>query len=82
MVYEAICPTHSASERQRQLAQLSSEIVTAFRSANFDGCIKAADNLEQFFGRTKFTELYRKLSQEYLAAPPQEFDGQVILVEK
>jgi adenylate cyclase len=83
MTYEAICAVHEATDQQKNLVELSKQMVDLFKMASFDPCIQAARKLEEAFGSSKFTQLYLRLSRRYLMEPPGEgFSGQIVLEEK
>jgi adenylate cyclase len=83
MTYEPLALTEKASEKQKQLADLTSEVVTSFMNRSFDACLAALAKLETAFGASKLGSLYQKLSEQYLRdGAPAGFDGQIILSEK
>lgn len=82
MTYEPLAPILSATEDQRHLAIISRDIFEAYDAANFAECLAAVARLEERFGESKLSKLYRELSTEYLATPPQNFDGVITLKEK
>jgi adenylate cyclase len=83
MTYEPLALADKASEKQRELAELTSEVVSSFMNANFEGCLAAVGKLESAFGASKLGNLYRKLCEQYLKdGAPSGFDGQIVLSEK
>jgi class 3 adenylate cyclase/CHASE2 domain-containing sensor protein len=83
MTYEPLAPAEKATDRQRELADLTSEVVIAFMNANFEGCLAAVARMEAAFGASKLASLYRRISEEYLReGTPAGFDGQIVLSEK
>lgn len=83
MTYEAMCLSSEAQDQHKRTAEWSVKVVEHFRAARFDPCLEAARKLEEHCGSTKFTQLYLKLSKEYLIAPPENgFDGQIVLDSK
>jgi class 3 adenylate cyclase/CHASE2 domain-containing sensor protein len=80
--FEALCLTSEATDKQKSLVEMSTCVVERFKSAEFNQCIDAARKLEDTFGSSKFTQLYMHLSRQYLEAPRDWFDGQIVLVEK
>jgi hypothetical protein len=80
--FEAICLRAEASEKQFKIAEISTRIVSSFKAAAFDECIRVAKEMEESFGSSKFTQLYLRLSREYQVEPPDKFDGQIVLSEK
>jgi hypothetical protein len=83
MTYEPLALAEKASEKQKELAELTTEIVESFMSAKFEPCLAAIGKLEAAFGASKLASLYRKLSEQYLRdGTPAGFDGQIVLSEK
>lgn len=83
MTFEALCLTSEATDAQKSLVAMSSDVVQRFRTGAFDTCIAAARELEAAFGQSKFTTLYLTLAEEYLKNPPgEEFDGTIVLSSK
>jgi hypothetical protein len=80
--FEAICLANEATDKQKQLAELSKTLVEHFKNADFQACIDTARKLEDTFGSSKFTQLYIHLSKQYAESPKEWFDGQIVLVEK
>lgn len=83
MTFEALCLASEATDNQKALVAMSSDVVQRFRTGAFETCIAAARELEAAFGQSKFTTLYLTLAEEYLKNPPgDEFDGTIILSSK
>jgi len=65
------------------MADMTTEIVTAFMNAHFEGCIAAVDRMEAAFRVSKLTSMYRRFSEKYIReGTPPGFDGQIVLSEK
>lgn len=82
MTYEPLAEKDSATEEQRQLAAATAEMVDHFAASRFAECIAAAESLDQRFGPSKLTRLYRDTSNRYIADPPKDFRGEITLTEK
>ncbi len=81
--FDAICRISDATEEQKRFAELSTQIVKAFRESDFAQCMRWADQLKKSFGPSKFADLYLSLAQLYQSEPPGEkFNGQIVLSEK
>jgi adenylate cyclase len=83
MTYEPLALSEKASEKHRQLAELTGEVVNSFMKGNFEASLAEVGKLEAAFGASKLAGLYRKLSEQYLRdGAPAGFDGQIVLSEK
>jgi adenylate cyclase len=82
MTFEPLAPSDKATEAQRELAQITREMVDAYQAGRFADCISAADRLDAKFGESKLARLYRDLSAENAANPCADFDGVITLKEK
>jgi adenylate cyclase len=82
MTFEPLAPREEATEAQRELAELSKEMVDAYLAGEFVKCGAAVERLEAKSGQTKLTQLYRVLAAEYAVNPPDDFDGVITLKEK
>ena len=72
---------YSAFSRRR-CVDLSRAVVDPFIAGQFAECLKAIELFEATEGRSKFSTLYRTLCERYLADPPADFDGCIVLTEK
>jgi len=82
-VHEPLAPVDCATEKQRKLATLTSDIVTAFQAKCFAECVAAIERAVQTLGPSKLFDIYHDAATEYLAHPPQaDFDGRIKLPEK
>jgi hypothetical protein len=70
------------TEEQRHLCTLTEQMVHAYVAGRFDDCLAAADRLDEKFGPTKLTDLYRSSCREMRDTPAEEFAGQIVLSEK
>jgi class 3 adenylate cyclase/CHASE2 domain-containing sensor protein len=84
MVYEPLAAADTASEKERDIAALTTQMVDAFVTSRFADALAILDQIEALeAGPSKFTTLYRGLCERYLREPPGEgFDGRVVLTEK
>ena len=83
MVYEPIAHFKDATEKQKRCAELSVEMVTCFRKADFHGCLALEEQMTSEIGPSKFGEVYRQLCGQYLLdAPKPGFAGEIVLSTK
>jgi hypothetical protein len=85
MVYEPLVASDKATDKDRDLAALTTIAVDAFVTGRFGDTLHAIDQIDELSGGppSKLTALYRRLCEQYLAEPPGEgFDGRVVLTEK
>ena len=84
MVYEPLAAADTASEKERDVAALTTQMVDAFVTSRFADALARLDQIDSLeCGPSKFTTLYRRLCEEYLREPPgEDFDGRVVLTEK
>jgi CHASE2 domain-containing sensor protein/class 3 adenylate cyclase len=82
-VFEPLCPADAATPETRRIVQCTESMVSAYQQADFKACVAAADCLEKEMATSKkLAHIYRELAEEYLAHPPEQFDGSVTLTEK
>jgi class 3 adenylate cyclase/CHASE2 domain-containing sensor protein len=82
-VFEPLCPTEASTPEAQRKLECTRHMVSSFQSAKFDACVAAADCLEREIAQSKkLAGLYRELSREYQANPPEDFDGSITLTEK
>jgi len=82
-VYEPLCFHENATEVHKSLAKASEGLVEAFARGAFAECLKFVSTIEELFGASKLTALYRRECERYIAEPPGEaFDGTIVLAEK
>jgi hypothetical protein len=83
MTYEPLALAEKAGEKQKELAEVTGEVVNAFINAKFEDCLAAIGRLEVAFGASKLANIYRRLSEQYLKdGAPAGFDGQIVMSEK
>ena len=82
MTYEPIAATDAATNEQKKLAAMTTEMFDHYVAGRFAECIAAAQRQDAMFGLSKLTALYRETSQQHLTEPPVDFDGQIQLKEK
>jgi hypothetical protein len=83
MVYEPLAKTEDATEEQRKLVAMSHEIFDHYQAARFENCLAAVEELEQAFGPSKLSKLYRDMCDKYIIErAPDGFCGQIVLSEK
>jgi class 3 adenylate cyclase len=81
-VCEPLCRMEAATPEQRRLAELTERMTAAFGRGEFEACKAEVDRLEQAFGPSKLSALYRDLCDTHLQNPSADFDGQIVLTEK
>ena len=57
MTYEPLALAEKASEKQKELADLTGQVVDSFMKAKFDACLAAIAKLEEAFGVSKLASL-------------------------
>lgn len=83
MTYEALAVMDQATDRQKELAELTGKVVECFHDCRPADCLEALARLEEMTGETKLTHLYRDRCQQYLDDPSAgEFEAQIVLTEK
>jgi adenylate cyclase len=81
--YEPLALAEKATDRQKELAALTGEVVNSFMTGNFQASLAAVGKLEEALGASKLGSLYRRLSEQYLQdGAPAGFDGEIVLSEK
>jgi adenylate cyclase len=81
-LFEPLCRIEQASDAQKKIVELSTQIVESFANADFETCVGAAQRMEAELGTTKFSQFYLRIAKEHLANPPKDFEGQIVLSEK
>lgn len=82
MVYEPLAPTGAATEPQRKLAAMTTEMFDHYVAGRFPDCIAAAERMDAEFGKGKLTAMYAETSRQHIADSPAEFGGEIQLKEK
>ena len=79
MTYEPLCPSASATDRDRKSAAQAQTVFDRYLAADFHGCIAAVAEAEQFAGHSKLLDLYRSNCQRLIANPPANgFSGELL----
>ena len=82
-VFEALAPLESATEEQKKLAELTRAMVDASIDGRPADCLEALNRMEDAFGESKLTHLYRDKCDCYLRDPSAgEFERQIVLTSK
>lgn len=72
-----------ATEREQQLAAATRKLVDRFVSQEFEDCMKATQEMDELFGPSKLTRLYRTMCESRLnGTPDQQDQGLIVLAEK
>jgi adenylate cyclase len=83
MVYEAVAPLSEATPEQKRLTELTTAMVEASLDGRPADCLEACAAIEEEFGESKLTHLYREKCEQFLNDPsPGEFDRQIVLTSK
>jgi class 3 adenylate cyclase/CHASE2 domain-containing sensor protein len=83
LVYEAIAPMESATEEQKRIAAVTTEMFEAFAESRWDDCERALSELERLTGATKMIARYREEVAARRGRPTEEtFRGQIQLFAK
>jgi class 3 adenylate cyclase/CHASE2 domain-containing sensor protein len=83
-VFEAMCPIDRATDAQKRAAELTREMIEAFKGRRFAECQQKIVELDGHAGGpSKLTAMYQELCVKYLKEPPPTgWDGTVSLTEK
>jgi adenylate cyclase len=83
VVHEALAPVESATEEQKRIAAVTTEMFNAFRETRWDACLKAVGELEHLCGPSKLTVRYAEEATARRQRPPDpDFRGQIQLFAK
>ncbi len=81
-VYNPLDWTDKATDEQREIVRLFEDVVTAYTDGDFKRCIQAINVYEKTFEPYKLSKTYRELCEQYIAKPPEEFLGRIVLSSK
>lgn len=83
VAYEPLNFMNAATDEQKKLAKLSTQMFDQYKARQFDLCIETLAVLDEIEGPGKLTTLYREHCVEYLVTPPDDdFDGTIVLTSK
>jgi class 3 adenylate cyclase/CHASE2 domain-containing sensor protein len=83
VVYEAMAPTETATDEQKRIAEVTTEMFTAFAEGRWDDCERSLSELERLTGETKLIARYREEVAARRGRPTEEtFRGQIQLFAK
>jgi adenylate cyclase len=83
MTFEPLARTPDATDDQRKLVAMTREMLDHYEAGRFEHCLAAADALDEAFGASKLTTLYRNACNRYIEErAPDDFHGQIVLTEK
>lgn len=82
MTYELLGESDRATESQKRLAEMTKVMVDHYLAGRFAESLAAADAMDRVFGPSRLTSLYRDRCNEYLAEPPANFEGNIVLDKK
>jgi class 3 adenylate cyclase len=81
--YEVLNWQTLATDRERQLAAATRNLVDRFVAQEFDECMKIGREMDDLFGPSKLTRLYRTMCEARLnGTPDQQDQGLIVLAEK
>jgi adenylate cyclase len=83
MTYEPLAKSEDATDEQRRLVDMTKEMIDHYQAGRFEHCIAAADAMDEAFGPSKLTKLYRDTCDRYIVErAPDGFHGQIVLTDK
>jgi CHASE2 domain-containing sensor protein len=82
LTYEPLAHAAAATDEQKRLAAMTTEMVEYFWAQRLDDCIEAARRLDEAFGPSLLTTLYQYTCHVHMTTPPAEFTGQIVLDQK
>lgn len=81
-VYNPLDWADKATDAQREMVRLFDDVVNTYVDGQFKRCIEAIDVYEKAFEPYKLSKTYRELCEQYIAQPPEEFLGRIVLSSK
>jgi adenylate cyclase len=82
-VYEVLSTADAATDDHRRLAELTKAVVELSDAGRQADCLEALNKLEDEFGESKLTHLYRDKCDLYLRDPAAgEWERQIVLTQK
>ena len=85
MCYEPMARADAATDKQREVAAITTKMVESFAAGSFGHCVAHAAELDAACGGSsaKLTALYREMCERYLReGKPENFDGRIVLTSK
>jgi class 3 adenylate cyclase/CHASE2 domain-containing sensor protein len=82
MTFEAMALLSEATDDQKRLAHVSTRMIDCYLHARFGECLELAEQIDNTYGSSKYTLLYKNLCRDHLASAPENFNGVVVLQEK
>jgi hypothetical protein len=82
MVYEPLAERDAATDAQRRHVEMTAAMFEAYRDGDFDTCRRASGALDEAFGPSKLTTLYRASCDFYEKTDRADFAGQIVLSSK
>ncbi len=82
VVHEPLCAATDATDRDRELARLTTAVFDAYRRGDFARCTAAAAALAAAFGPSKLAALYAERSADGHPDREGHCDGQIVMTEK
>jgi class 3 adenylate cyclase len=81
-VFNPLAWTDKATDQQREMVRLFDDVVNTYTDGGFKRCIEAINVYEKAFEPYKLSKTYRDLCEQYMAQPPEEFLGRIVLASK
>jgi class 3 adenylate cyclase len=82
LTWELMAEMSKATDPQRAIANVTQTMFDHYTAGRFAEAIAAAAEMDQLCGHSKLAALYRDRCQDYLANPPTEFEGNIVLEKK
>jgi class 3 adenylate cyclase/CHASE2 domain-containing sensor protein len=82
MVFEPMALWEDATDRQKNIADVTAMMVERFMAGRFESCLEAVRELEAIAGPNPLGSLYEQTCLTYMRELPAEFDGRIELTEK
>jgi hypothetical protein len=82
LVYEPICLMSEATEPEQELARLTTSVFTAYRNAEFDDCIRAAELLTSLGPTSPLSKIYTERCRQHMNKTLEHSEGQIIMTAK
>ena len=83
LVHEVVAYKNRAEPEEYHLCTLTNVMVDLFIKSDFKGCLQTCDQVDELFGPSQLTQMYRSLCEQYLLNPPNDpFIGTIVLTEK
>jgi class 3 adenylate cyclase/CHASE2 domain-containing sensor protein len=82
VTYEPLAYAEEATPQQHRLAEMTRAMFDRYQAGDFPGCLAAAAAIDAAYDPSKLTALYLHTCEKFIAAPPETFNGEIVLTEK